>query len=162
MGWARRQRSTTGSSKAIAPVVALAALSLGGLLTACTGGDDPADETAVTSGGTVELDASDSGTEVSLGIGDVVVVGLGANPGTGFQWMTSIDQSASDAEIGVVEEVDRTFVEEADDEGSPGQEVIRFQAFATGQAIVVLDYRRPWQPEAEPERTFRFDVTVAD
>lgn len=110
----------------------------------------------------MELDASDAGAELSIGIGDVVVIRLGGNPGTGFQWMTIIDQPDYGADIGVIEEVDRSYVEEADDEGSPGQEVIRFQAFGTGRATVLLDYRRPWQPDAEPERSFRFDVTVAD
>lgn len=121
----------------------------------------------------MELTAEDSGASLTAEVGDVVEVRLVANPGTGYEWVATIEpetdaDSATEAAAVPVEgtpamvltEADRIYLDEADDEGTPGREVIRFRAESAGRATLVLEYRRPWEADVEPAQTISFDLTV--
>ena len=44
--------------------------------------------------------------------------------------------------------------------GVPGREVFRFKAISAGQETLELLYRRSWETDVEPAKTFSIDVTV--
>ncbi|MGE5145930.1 MAG: protease inhibitor I42 family protein, partial [Candidatus Eiseniibacteriota bacterium] len=51
-------------------------------------------------------------------------------------------------------------VQEAIRVGSGGMETWRFRAVKPGRETVRLEYRRPWDHETPPERTFTFTAEV--
>ena len=44
--------------------------------------------------------------------------------------------------------------------GSGGWEIFRFMPTSTGQETLELIYRRSWETDAEPAKTFSIEVTV--
>jgi C1A family cysteine protease/predicted secreted protein len=108
--------------------------------------EPPADEIVVT--------ADDHGREIELGEGQLLVVRLQASPSTGYSWQVSepgiepILQQAGAAE----------FQPESELLGAPGIQILRFEGVRDGDSTLMLEYRRPWEAEAEPAGTFSLQV----
>jgi len=109
------------------------------------------------SSGQVELTAADDGRQIEIAKGQTLVVSLESNPSTGYSWERApvedmILQQAGEPEFrqggrpGLV--------------GAPGQQILRFQAAATGTTKLDLVYHRPWEQDAKPEGTFSVTVVV--
>lgn len=100
--------------------------------------------------------------EVSVPLEQALVITLGSNPGsTGFQW----DEEAELSDPEVLDQVDHWFEEPeiAPDEvvvGAPGNEIWVFEAVQSGETVVSMEYRRPWEEDEEPARTFTLTVVV--
>jgi len=110
-------------------------------------------------GGEVVLYAEDGGSQVTLDVGQVLVVVLASNPTTGYSWQVAEGTGTVLVQVGEV------LYREAPQEGAPmvgvgGTETFRFEAKAVGQTKLVLEYRRPWEETVEPEGTFAVDVVV--
>jgi inhibitor of cysteine peptidase len=98
--------------------------------------------------------------DVELILPGSLIVTLGANPTTGYQW--------GDAEISdtaVVAEASHNYVEpqsgnEEPVVGAPGKDVWVFDSKAAGTATIKMSYSRPWEGGEKDEFTLTINVTV--
>ena len=94
--------------------------------------------------------------EIEVKLPGSVIVILGSNPTTGFDWQ--------DAEIGdeaVLTEYFRQFVEpQSDVVGAPGKDVWTFKTLKTGTTTVKFEYSRPWEGGEKGEYTVELTITV--
>ncbi len=104
----------------------------------------------------IVLDASDSGSEVLVDTGDQFHIKLESNPSTGHSWILDLGPTA---DILVL----RSSVfspPETDQVGAAGTETFVFEATKPGAGIVRLDYIRPFEEQAVPERVVEIIVRV--
>ena len=100
----------------------------------------------------VKVTQADNGGEVTVGIGQVLVVDLEGNPSTGFTW------SVADKPVFLTTIGEPEFKADSDLVGASGSLELRFSADEPGQGTLELWYARPWE-SVQPEQTFRIDVT---
>ena len=101
------------------------------------------------------LEAADSGREITLQKGQVLVITLPGNPSTGYSWVMVDPEGAILRQIGEPE-----FKADSDLVGAPGTMTLRFEAVEAGQMDLTLEYQRPWETDVEPLETFAAYVTV--
>ncbi len=104
----------------------------------------------------VKLGAEDSGREIELRKGQLLVITLEANPTTGYTW--EVAEPLDEQILRPVGEVE--FKPESDLVGAPGVQVLRFEAVKAGQTALKLVYHRPWEEGVEPLETFSLQVVV--
>jgi predicted secreted protein len=107
----------------------------------------------------VNVTETDNGSQVSLGLGQELVVRLGANPSTGYRWQVD------EVEESILKQVGMAQYTPAEPGSSPlpgqaGQETMHFKAMGAGQTRLVLAYRRPWEGDAVAEKTFTLQLIV--
>jgi len=80
-------------------------------------------------------------------VGEELVVTLGSNPTTGFQW----SELAEISDETVIRQVSHMYVgkeyETPPPPGTSGEEVWTFEALKEGTVTTFLEYSRPWNPE---------------
>ena len=105
----------------------------------------------------VVLDESDNGSQVTLEVGQILVVGLPSNPSTGYSWEVEAIDAAVLSQSG-----DPEFVSEAEGDvvGAGGTETFRFETVAAGRVQLTLIYHRPFEAGVEPIDTFSVTVEV--
>lgn len=95
---------------------------------------------------------------VEVAAGDSFTVTLCSNPTTGFIW----SEQAQISDQTVLQQTDHQLVmpesEPPPPPGTPGQEVWTFQALKKGEAVVSMEYSRPW--EGGEKGTWIFNLTV--
>ena len=105
-------------------------------------------------GPALSLDADDSGSDVTLEVGQRMDVYLDSNASTGFEWE--------------LEELDTSVLEHTDTvyhgcvvpmPGCPDSQTWKFIAVSPGSTDLRLIYHQPWL-DVDPERTFELTVTV--
>lgn len=104
----------------------------------------------------VQLDASSNGSQKELARGQTVVVALDSNPTTGYSWAVSeVDQN-------VLRQVGDPSYQSANTNltGAGGVETFRFEAANAGLTTLKLVYRRPWETNIAPIKTFTVQVAV--
>jgi len=103
----------------------------------------------------VKLDAGDDGSQVELKAGQTLVVSLEGNPTTGYTWeVAELDEQ-------VLRQAGETeFKPESDAIGAGGVQTLRFETVNSGQTTLNLVYRRPWEEDVEPAKTFSVQVVV--
>lgn len=136
-----------------------------GLLAACGEDDDDSANPSPTEAATqaafpneVQLTDSDDGTTVQLANGGTLIVALPSNPTTGYSWSVSESSGAQlqlQGEPAFVPAGSTTPVL-----GAGGTEVFTFKAVDDGKADLKLEYRRPFEPNAAPEKTFSASVEI--
>jgi len=100
------------------------------------------------------LVATDSGTDISLDIGQVFTLTPEGNPSTGYTWdISPVDQPIL-SQVG-----DPVWTPESNLPGAPALLTLTFRAVANGTQPLVLIYHRPWEKEIPPVNIF--DVTVS-
>ena len=86
---------------------------------------------------------------VTAPLNDTFTVSLMSNPSTGYQWQ--------------VVEYNKKFVEpvgspkytpKGSSAGAPGTETFTFRGVAEGKTHIKFEYRRPWEKDVEPARTY--------
>jgi inhibitor of cysteine peptidase len=102
----------------------------------------------------IVVTAVDDGREIELGEGQVLVVRLEAHPSTGYGWRVA--ESALEGIVSLVSEIE--FEPDSDLLCAPGTQILRFQAQREGQSTLRLEYRRPWEAEVAPTKTFHLQV----
>ncbi len=109
----------------------------------------------------VTLRDADNGASITLAPDQILEVNLDQNPSTGFMWeVTGIDAAN-------LKQLETSFVPapaRLDGKpwvGAPGRQVLRFAALKAGTSALVLAYRRSWEKDVPPERTFSAQVTGA-
>ncbi len=93
---------------------------------------------------------------VHLPIGQVIELRLKENPTTGFRWSFATDGRPSCAVIG------DGFEQQKGPPGAGGDHAWRIEAVRAGTCHLELLYRRPYEPDAPPARTFVLDVQVTE
>ncbi|MGH2360804.1 MAG: protease inhibitor I42 family protein [bacterium] len=104
----------------------------------------------------VTMTNHDDGREVVVPVGGTVVLRLEAVPGTGYGWQITKDPAPHLAPVG------QPFFEPSGkvEAGGPEEEVFHFRAVTPGRARLELEYRRPFEKEALPFKTYRIGVRV--
>ena len=106
-------------------------------------------------GGTLSLDADDSGTELTLRVGQKLNVYLDSNASTGFEW------ELADLDTSVVEHTDTVYHGcVISIPGCPDSQTWKFTAVSPGSSDLRLIYHQPWL-DVDPATTFELTVTVA-
>jgi inhibitor of cysteine peptidase len=105
---------------------------------------------------TINADQNYNGRTINLRVGDGVALSLAEGPTTGYRWefltkpepvcVTVSDAYAANSAKGTV--------------GGGGAHNWSFRAVAKGTATISLVYRRPWEKDAAPAKTFSITVVV--
>ena len=100
-----------------------------------------------------------SGKKVSVAAGGSVTVTLESNATTGFSWALTENSDES-----VLQEAGHEYVA-PETRGTPvpgkgGEEVWTFNALKEGTSTISMEYKQPWDEEAEPADTFELTVAV--
>jgi inhibitor of cysteine peptidase len=106
----------------------------------------------------VQVDDTFDGRKVALGAGEMLEVRLSENPSTGHRW-TQPEESRS-GWTAILRQVDDTFESAGTVPGKSGTRILRFEAIGAGDSDLLLQYRRSWDKDAEPARSFRLHVRV--
>lgn len=106
-------------------------------------------------GGTViRVNGHDSGKVVNLAIGDAVEVYLESNPTTGYQWIVEqLDQA-------VLKQVKFGFTTASGAVGGDHDEVMRFEALKKAQTLLRLVYRRSFEKDVPPIKSFNLSIVI--
>lgn len=100
------------------------------------------------------VDESASGGQISVQVGQTLVVALPSNPSTGYSWeIVELDQL-------VLKPTKEDFKVESDLVGAGGTQLFFFEALKAGQTSLQLVYHRPWETGVEPADTFSISVEV--
>ena len=98
----------------------------------------------------------DNGRQIEVAKGSTLVVRLEATPGTGHGWQVMKINADLLQPIG-----EPRF--ENPRQGEPGaveQQVFRFKAQASGSTVLEMHYRRPWEKDVPPLRTYDIRLTI--
>jgi inhibitor of cysteine peptidase len=132
--------------------LALIALALGLTAISTSGCGTTADAAA----GPLKVGEADNGRTYPVKVGDVIEIVLVGNPTTGFAW-TAILTGGNAALVEQVGEpayaTDSTLI------GAGGTYTFTFRAVNQGQALITLNYARPWE-DAAPEKTFAVNLNI--
>jgi inhibitor of cysteine peptidase len=101
------------------------------------------------------LGEDDDGTEVSVKVGEQLVVELPSNPTTGFSWTV-----ADGGPLTQVGEAEYATEAAPDVVGAGGTETFTFDAKKAGSGTLTLEYRRPWETGVEAEDVWSATITV--
>jgi inhibitor of cysteine peptidase len=122
----------------------IALVAAAALLAAC--GDD--------GGTTVELDVTDSLSEVSLDVGDQLEVSLEANPTTGYSWELGPLPEGLQLVSSEFEEPGGSLV------GAPGMQRFVFEAVGAGSGILRFEYVRVFEDPVVAEQIVEYVLTI--
>jgi inhibitor of cysteine peptidase len=92
----------------------------------------------------------DNGTDVDLTAGGMLIVKLPSNPSTGYSWAVAGDSSPLKLQK-------TSFVQKSHSRqmvGSAGTQVLRFGANSVGMGNLTVVYRRSWEYNVPPVKTF--------
>ncbi len=108
----------------------------------------------------VSLDATADGTTQQLKIGEVLSISLDSNTSTGYSWFATISNAAVLVQMG-----EPVYQETATNSSTPvlgaaGAQIFYFQATGTGTTSLTLDYKRSFETNVTPEKTFSMTVEV--
>jgi inhibitor of cysteine peptidase len=103
----------------------------------------------------IRLAEQDNGRAVKLETGDLLELSLEGNPSTGYSWLVGC------IDLQVLTPAGETkFEPHKTGKGTPGIVVLRFKAVRDGKTALKLVYRRPFEEDKAPLRTFKINVTV--
>jgi inhibitor of cysteine peptidase len=105
---------------------------------------------------TVTVTEKEKDTTVTLNKGDVLVVKLSIQGGTGYTWVVAKKNAAVLKPMGKPET-------EKPDKPKPGGSltmVFRFTAEAKGTSDLEMEYKRPFEKDKAPLKTFKLSVKV--
>ncbi len=103
----------------------------------------------------IKISAQDAGKTITMKTGDTLIVTLDGNITTGFNWIPAAQNPALLNQLG-----DTTVTSESNAIGAPGKIVLQFKAVAQGQTVLHLDYKRSWETDVTPEKTFEVTIVV--
>ncbi len=105
----------------------------------------------------VLADHKDAVYDIELIKPDSLIVRLGSNASTGYQW-----GEAEISDTSVINQADHSFVTPTATEvvGAPGTDVWVFDSLKAGSAVIKLSYSRPWEGGEQAEYTLTVNVTV--
>lgn len=101
----------------------------------------------------LRVSENDQGRQVSLQQGETLEIDLAENPTTGYRWHIVADgkpacQPAGDS------------FEAGKGTGQSGQRRLQFRAVHDGTCDIALAYRRSWEKDVAPAKSFKLKVRV--
>lgn len=108
---------------------------------------------------TVNLRQSDDGKTFTVDVGDRIQVVIPGNPTTGYTWTAALDAGSAALIQQVGEPLYTPDAAASNLVGSGGEFTFTFKAVAKGQALIKLDYSRPWE-STEPAQTYTASLTI--
>jgi inhibitor of cysteine peptidase len=106
---------------------------------------------------TIKKSEKDTGSTLEMNTGDTLEIVLEANPTTGYKWeVASVDSSVL-SKTGSEYKAD---VVPKGIVGSGGKSIHRFEATKIGKTFLKLIYRRPFEKNGAPVKTFEITVEV--
>ncbi len=102
------------------------------------------------------LTEQDNGKTIELTKGATLIVKLSSNASTGYSWSV---QSKSP----LLKLLDSNYKEKkqlAQVAGAPGVQTFQWQATGAGNATLKLEYRRPWEKDEPPAKTFSVSLQI--
>ena len=106
------------------------------------------------------MNKPDHSDQIEVPVGDTLILKLGSNPTTGFEWSENADIDNGS----MIKQVSHEFIGPDNDPppppGTPGQEVWEFEALKKGTATISMTYDRPWEGGEKAEWTYEITVTV--
>jgi inhibitor of cysteine peptidase len=110
---------------------------------------------ALTPHSPVFIDA-DAANGITVRAGEEFFIALPSNTGsTGYSWTQTMNNPDVLAYEGNVSQPAAQQMP-----GAPGQQIFIYHANRTGTATIVLAYTRPFEPDAPPQKTLTYTVTV--
>jgi inhibitor of cysteine peptidase len=106
----------------------------------------------------VSLGPADSGRQITIPMGRIVLVRLDANPSTGYSWSVI----GNPAPLVFVSSEYEAGKQKQQPPGSPEMQVLRLKSDRAGTGDLKLGYRRPWEKDVAPAKTFQIHVTVPE
>jgi predicted secreted protein len=106
---------------------------------------------------TLRLTQADSGSTITLHPDDTLEIVLQGNPTTGYTWEVKPGSEALLKQQG-----EAVFTPDSKALGSEGRITFRFDVVAEGKGSLVLLYRRTFEQEIKPLRTFGIRVVVSE
>jgi inhibitor of cysteine peptidase len=106
---------------------------------------------------TVTITDKDKDAKVELAKGDKLVVKLPANPSTGFTWVVASPENDNLKVTG------KPVYEKDKDKkgiGAGGTQIFTFEAGKAGEVEMEMHYKRPFEKDKEPAKTFKFKAVV--
>ncbi|MBP1466566.1 protease inhibitor I42 family protein [Candidatus Chloroploca sp. M-50] len=103
----------------------------------------------------VQLTDDAVGQTVELAVGQALAITLPSNPSTGYGWQFIAGDEAIIAQQGEAE-----YVQGASMPGAGGMETLRFMAQGAGTTMLTIGYKRPFEPDEMPVRSFTVEVVV--
>ena len=101
---------------------------------------------------------ADKGKTVTVKVGQRLLVKLGSNPTTGYEWSVAKTDDKllpSDGET--------TFdVPDTPIAGAPTVQTLFFQGKGAGKTKLELQYIRPWETDKAPNKTYAVEVVISD
>ena len=101
-------------------------------------------------------DDEDDGKDIDLPKGDTLVLRLKSNPSTGYTWAIKGDPSP----LRLVKSSTKKNAQTSHSAGAPVTQEFRLTAVSAGMASLTLEYRRPWEYNVAPARTFNVKVNA--
>jgi len=105
--------------------------------------------------GNVLVDASYSGRQVELSVGQLLIITLESNATTGYSW--TLTQNSDES---VLQKTGNKYIApQSTSTGAAGNEEWTFKALKEGTSIISMGYSRPWE-STPPVETFGLTVVV--
>lgn len=106
---------------------------------------------------TIKKSEKDTGSTLEMNTGDNLEIVLKANPTTGYEWEVASVDSSILSKTGTEYKAD---VVPKGIVGSGGKSIHRFKAIKIGKTFLKLSYRRPFEKNVPPVKTFGITVVV--
>ena len=143
----------------LAVALLLGILLIAGIACGGTSGSPTPTPTTTPAHTTVNVNASNSGGQVNMSVGDLLIVTLDSNKTTGFSWNISTISNT-----GIIKKVSDEYITPPQTDppmtGRGGYEKWTFEATAAGTANISMKYFQPWDTAAEPAANFSITVNV--
>ncbi len=105
----------------------------------------------------LSVDIASSGKELTLAVGGTLTVTLESNVTTGHRWDENVNIGATT----VMRQTNHKYQSPATPiPGAGGREVWKFKALKAGKSTISMVYKRPFEPNSPPARTFTLTVVV--
>lgn len=104
---------------------------------------------------TVTITGQDNGKDIDLSTGATLIVELKSNPSTGYTWTVAGDPAPLKLEKSKYHKNTKSQAV-----GAPGSQVLRLSAGSAGIVNLTVVYRRSWEYNAPPAKTFSVRVNV--
>jgi inhibitor of cysteine peptidase len=98
----------------------------------------------------------DNGKDIDLPAGDTLVLRLKSNPSTGYNWAIKGDPLP----LRLVKSSTKKNAQTGHAVGAPVTQEFRLAAVSAGMASLTLEYRRPWEYNVAPAKTFKVKVNA--
>ena len=146
--------------------IVLISLAVISILTGCNDEEKDTDSMPALHGGQeakmIELSTDDFATSnhivknIDLIQPGSLIVSLGANPTTGFEWQDVV----IDDNTVIIEQSHNYVPPQTDVVGAPGKDVWVFDSQKAGETIIKMSYSRPWEGGEKDEWTLTISVSV--